>query len=122
MNRITIEISPGEFLDRLAILCVKRDRMGQVAALLKEIDALECHLDRSLQECAWLHELMALHRQMWDINEQRKHLAAARLFTKRYLELTVLESEWNNQRWRIKNRINQHCGSELRELKSAVCQ
>jgi len=114
MKSILIEVSVGEFLDRLAILYVKQENGLPVAQEIASLEVLDI-------QGPDLSSLMELHRRMWKNNEARKHYLHANLpLDATFTKLAYEESRLNNERFRLKDEINQAVGADLREQKSAV--
>ncbi len=122
---LLIPVSPGELLDKLSILEIKRERIDDEAKLVNvrrehellarvwadagvdddEIDALRSGL-REVNEALWVIED--------DIRDEER----ARRFGERFIELARSVYVRNDERAALKKQINERLGSEIVEEKS----
>ena len=68
--KITIDISPGELIDKITILRIKAERLSdpaQLANVRRELEGLEAKLREHLEPS---HELDALSRALYTTNER----------------------------------------------------
>lgn len=122
--KITVSISVGEFLDKLTILWIKREmihdpvKLGFINQEIQELEPVFDMLGKGLFVELVINQLHEVNRKMWNVNERRKSLLASGIFDEEYLNLTKEESLLNDSRFRIKQQINDHFGSEIKECKS----
>lgn len=121
---IHVEVSVGEFIDKLTILEIKCERMrdpARVANVRRELELLlaawadsgfASHDVRSERS-----ELRAVNERLWEIEDQLRALEADGRFDARFIELARLVYRTNDQRAAIKQRINLRLGSNLIEEK-----
>ena len=122
---IQVEVSLGEFLDKLTILQIKADRITDPVKLKNvnnELDALlktwgqspfsKSDIDKELEE------LRSLNEKLWDIEDDIREEEAKKNFADKFIELARSVYVTNDQRADIKKRINQKLGSGLIEEKS----
>lgn len=120
--KITISISVGEAIDKLSILYIKlkmikdEDKLFHVQKEYNELKVTLQHLEYS----GFLKRLISINEKMWIVNEKRKTLISNKQFDEEYLELTKKESTLNDDRFLIKNEINEFFGSEIKEKKSYI--
>ena len=122
---IRTDISLGDFLDKLSILEIKRSRIGDAGKLAnveRELQTLkdlwrESALDASLvqEEIAALREV---NEKLWDIEDDIRRKEAAGEFDAAFIELARSVYLTNDERSRIKKRINRKLGSDIVEEKS----
>ena len=118
-------VSPGELLDKLTILEIKR-------ALITDADKLdniehewrvltEIWSDASL-EAPGLNErrdeLKAINESLWDIEDDIRQCEAKKDFGERFVELARAVYQTNDRRAEVKKKINLLLGSRLVEEKS----
>jgi len=118
---INIKISIGEAIDRLSILKLKLKYIKdnyKIHFVKIEIEELEKALELTGDYSKFLEELTKINDLMWNCNEIRKQKIINNQFDKDYIKLTIEESTVNDQRFIVKNKINQLFNSELREQKS----
>lgn len=123
MSSICLPTSIGEAVDKLTILDIKLERISDIARktdVQREYDAL---LKNSV-----LHEFIQTHSDLyttmkkanaiiWDMMDVLRD-GATSVSGEEYLKTCKDCIEFNDIRFRIKNRINQASNSELREQKS----
>jgi hypothetical protein len=117
-------VSWGELLDKITILQIKHERIGNPAAranvaseltLLWQI-AAAAMADRRLAEP--LHRLRAVNEELWDIEDRIREEEQAADFGQTFVQLARSVYHKNDQRAALKRQINQLLGSALVEEKS----
>jgi len=125
MKQLTVPISPGELIDKITILEIKRTRIGDPAKLEHiqyELDLLENVWRASSQETPKVtklrDQLRAVNEQLWQIEDDIRVKEAHEEFDESFIELA--RSVYRNNDWRadLKRQINLNLGSDLVEEKS----
>ncbi|NOS84112.1 MAG: hypothetical protein HOP31_03130 [Ignavibacteria bacterium] len=123
-----IPVSPGELVDKITILEIKK-RNIKAAAKLKLIKTELSHLTKILNEMmgtskrikpAVLVEkkkLKAVNKSLWDIENKIRVKEAKKNFDKGFIELARLVYLTNDRRSVIKNKVNILFGSSIKEIK-----
>lgn len=121
---ISIPVSVGELLDKLSILHIKRikiqntDKLEKVNTeykLLHEIS--EPYL--GIKEFFNLYDdLITTNLKLWDIEDKLRINEKEKLFDEKFIELARAVYYTNDERFEIKNKINQISNSEIQEQKS----
>jgi tetratricopeptide (TPR) repeat protein len=121
---VTIEVAPGELLDRIAVREIKSQRTTDAAELLEvrgELAALIAARDRSLDNSPALGELAAelkrVHERLWDIEDEIRMCEKQGAFGARFVELARAAYQQNARRAALKRQINELLGSRLVEEK-----
>ena len=127
MKNLVIEIGIGEALDRLSILTIKVQRIEDTSK--RALAKLERH--RLMVRLGWAgivdmpetyDALLLVNCELWDVEDKiRKALAAD--VTESEEEFAFLAKQvpdLNDERARLKRAIDEHYGSEIREVKSYV--
>ena len=125
MKDILVPISPGELLDKITILRIKRVRILDAAKLANvklELALLEqtwrdwggTAQDVSLDERA----LQNVNERLWDIEDRIRDKEVKQCFDRDFIELARAVYVSNDERAAIKKRINLQLGSRLVEEKS----
>lgn len=125
MSEILVPVSFGELLDKIAILQIKSERMGDPAKLANvrnELEALErtwaAH-DASKTDISELRAgLKAVNERLWVIEDDIRDKEAAQAFDARFIELARSVYFQNDERARLKKEINLALGSSYVEEKS----
>lgn len=128
MKDILVPISPGELLDKITILRIKSVRIknpGQVSNVQRELSALERVWGRDvpfhpiLTECE--QELTSVNMRLWDVEDQLRAYEVDQRFDGTFISLARDVYLNNDQRAKIKKKVNLALGSDLIEEKSHPC-
>jgi hypothetical protein len=122
---LDVQTSPGEFLDKLAILEIKAERMSdpsKLANVRRELELLRATWAASpLAErdvAALVAELKSVNETLWEVEDKLRAKEAARQFDGEFVELARSVYRTNDRRATIKRELNLMLGSELIEEKS----
>ena len=126
MNRtITVEIAPGELIDKIAILEIKIARIADAAKLRNvraEWETLTRARDAAIASSPEIEaETAALKRAnetLWDAEDRLRECERNKDFGPRFVALARSVYVTNDARARIKRRLNELLGSRLIEEKS----
>ena len=124
MNKILVEVSVGELLDKLSILEIKKIRIkdpSKLSFINEEYDILKNQFEKNVKIDDKLNdlfkELKDINNKLWDIeNEKRlceKNSDFGDVFIKTSRDIHFL----NDKRGNIKLEINNHTGSKIKEIK-----
>jgi len=122
---IRVDVSVGEFLDKLSILEIKSERIADPAKLAnvrRELQVLRDTWAASPLAAADIGEeyaeLMRLNGRLWEIEDRIREREAERRFDAEFVELARSVYTTNDRRAAVKRRINLRLGSDLVEEKS----
>ena len=125
MSLISVPVSYGELLDKIAILQIKSERMSDPAKLANvrhELDALETgwmgHSAGSHDIAGLRAQLKAVNERLWVIEDDIRIREKAQDFGAEFIRLARAVYYENDERARIKRDINLALGSDLVEEKS----
>jgi len=122
---VNIEISIGEFFDKITILEIKKERIHDKAKLdniNNELDALNALLDNlpfsraDIQE--EFDELKAINEKLWVIEDDIRDKESTKEFDQDFIELARSVYFTNDRRSDVKRSINLKLGSNFIEEKS----
>ena len=121
-NLPIVEISWGEFIDKLTILEIKQARLTSpeaVANVLKELAALRSALEEPSPAGldALMRELKAINEELWDIENRTRAKEAIKTFDQEFIDLTRSVYLNNDKRARVKRQINELLASRIIEEK-----
>lgn len=122
--QVTVPISVGELLDKITILEIKAERIGDPAKLAHvrhELDALaglSAGLGLGTEALALVGELGQVNRRLWDVEDRLRALERAETFGPEFIALARSVYRENDHRARLKRRLNELTGSALVEEKS----
>ncbi len=122
---INIEISIGEFWDKITILQIKADRIkdkDKLVNITKELNQLVNHWEKSSHNEIEINEelknLRHINEQLWDIEDDIRDKEQAQEFDDVFVELARSVYFTNDKRAEVKKEINKKMGSSLVEEKS----
>ncbi len=122
---IKIEVAPGEIIDKLTILEIKRERIGDEAKrrnVAHEWDVLTRDLDVAVEKTLQLDVLRAklkeINLRLWVIEDDIRDCERAKDFGAKFVELARAVYITNDERALVKRQINELLGSSIMEEKS----
>lgn len=122
---MNVDISIGEFLDKLTILQIKSERITAADKLIsihKELSLLENIWQTSPYAAANLEkdisDLKKVNEVLWVIEDHIREKERCKLFDQEFIELARAVYINNDKRAAIKRDINIKSGSDLMEEKS----
>jgi len=125
MNKIYAEISAGELVDKITILKIKKEKITNKEKLVeikKELDSLTNTFNKSIKKNINLEtltkELKNINLKLWNIENKKRELEKKQGFGKEFIELARNVYKSNDERAKIKLKINEALGSNIKEVKS----
>lgn len=122
---LSVQTSPGEFLDKLTILEIKAERMtdaGKLANVHRELELLRATWAASplaaRDVAALVAALKGVNEALWEIEDRIRAKEAARAFDGEFVELARSVYRTNDRRAALKRELNVALGSDLLEEKS----
>jgi hypothetical protein len=122
---IRAEIAPGELIDKITILQIKSERIGDPGKLQNvrvELEVLAAARDAAMPASLELAELAVqlkqVNEELWDIEDAIRDCEREQDFGPRFIELARSVYRSNDQRAALKRQINERLGSKLVEEKS----
>jgi len=120
-----IEVSVGEVVDRLSILEIKMEKIGDPAKLdnvRAEYELLLKALEQAgiERESEDFTDIKAVNEKLWEIEDLIRKKEQAGLFDEEFVKLARSVYRENDRRFEIKTRINRRTGSKLVEEKEYV--
>ena len=124
MNKILIEVSVGELLDKISILEIKKEKIKDTDKL-KFINNEYLILKKQLDENITLNdqlkklyeELKAINTKLWDIEDNKRMCEKKTDFGDYFIKLSRDVHFLNDDRAKIKLAINNQTGSKIKEIK-----
>ena len=124
-NKIFAEISVGELLDKISILEIKQKNImdeQKIKIISKELESLNYTLKKDVNitdEIKSLYEdLKKINIKLWNIEDGKRDCERNGDFGEKFIQLARSVYIENDQRARIKNKINKISGSNISEVKS----
>lgn len=122
---ITVEIAPGELLDKLTILEIKRERIEDTQKLINvglELDVLDRARRENVPDSdeldALYRDLKSINEELWEIEDDIRDCERDKDFGERFIELARAVYKTNDRRAATKRAINELLGSRIVEEKS----
>ena len=125
LDKILTEISAGELIDKITILNIKKEKITNNEKLVeieKELKSLKNTFnekiipDKSLLEL--MEQLKKINSKLWDIEDGKRSAEKNQKFDERFIELARNVYKFNDERAKIKLKINNLLGSNIKEVKS----
>ena len=124
MNKILIEVSVGELLDKISILEIKQEKIkdaGSLKFIKDEYDVLKSELDKNIKTDENLknlfNSLKEINSKLWVIEDDKRMCEKNKDFGEKFIKLSRDVHFLNDNRAKIKLEINKLTGSKIKEIK-----
>ena len=125
LNKILAEISAGELIDKITILEIKKDKIKDKEKLIdiqKELESLKSTFQKEIVDKALvsdqIEKLKEINLILWDIEEKKRIAEKNQKFDDHFINLARNVYISNDERAKIKLKINNILGSNIKEVKS----
>ncbi len=125
LDKILAEVSAGELIDKITILEIKKDKIKQVEKLLeinKEFKSLIETFNKNISNNEEIKDLMSnlkeINLKLWDIEDKKRLAERKNIFDDKFIQLARDVYKFNDERAKIKLKINILLGSNIKEVKS----
>ena len=124
MNKILVEVSVGELLDKISILEIKKEKISNAESLEfinKEYSVLKEQLNKNVKSDEKLNKLFEslkkINAKLWIIEDQKRLYEKNSDFGENFIKVSRDIHFLNDDRSKIKLEINKYTGSKIREIK-----
>jgi hypothetical protein len=124
MNKILVEVSVGELLDKISILEIKQEKIKDPEKLKfinDEHGILKDQLDNNVKSDEKLNTLFQslkdINAKLWVIEDDKRLCEKNSDFTENFIKLSRDVHFLNDDRAKIKLEMNTHTGSKIKEIK-----
>ena len=124
MNKILVEVSVGELLDKISILEIKQEKIKNLEKLKfinEEHSILKDQLNKNVKSDQKLNELFEtlkkINAKLWIIEDDKRQCEKDKDFTEKFIKLSRDVHFLNDERAKIKLEINNLTGSKIKEIK-----
>ena len=124
MNKIIIEVSIGELLDKISILEIKKEKIkdpDKQKFINEEYSVLKKQLGKNIKISEKLNELFQslkkINEKLWVIEDDKRECEKNKDFGEKFVKLSRDVHFFNDDRAKIKLEINNITGSKIREIK-----
>ena len=124
MNKIIVEVSIGELLDKISILEIKQGKIKDLEKLKfinNEHSILKDQLEKNVNSDDKLENLYQslkeINAKLWVIEDDKRQCEKDKDFGEKFIKLSRDVHFLNDDRAKIKLEINNHTGSSIKEIK-----
>ena len=124
MNKILVEVSSGELLDKISILEIKKEKINDPEKLKyinNEYLILKEQLDKNINNDEKLNKLFKslkdINLKLWSIEDEKRMCEKNSDFGDKFIKLSRDVHFLNDERAKIKLEINNLTGSKIKEIK-----
>ena len=124
MNKILVEVSVGELMDKISILEIKKDRIkdsDKLKFINDEYEVLKNELDKNItideKLAKFFVALKNINSKLWIIEDDKRKCENDSNFGDNFIRLSRDVHFLNDTRAKIKLDINNHTGSKIKEIK-----
>ena len=124
MNKIIVEVSIGELLDKISILEIKKEKIKDTEKLkfiTNEHSILKEQLGKNVKTDDKLNNLYQslkeINSKLWVIEDDKRQCEKEKDFGEKFIKLSRDVHFLNDDRAKIKLEINNHTGSAIKEIK-----
>ena len=118
MNKILVEVSVGELLDKISILEIKQEKIkdqNNLKFIKDEYNVLKAELNKNIKNDDKLKSLFNSLKEMWVIEDDKRMCEKNKDFGENFIKLSRDVHFLNDNRAKIKLEINNHTDSKIKE-------
>ena len=124
MNKIIVEVSIGELLDKISILEIKQEKIKDPEKLKfinNEHSILKDQIEKNIKSNDKLNDLYQslkeINAKLWVIEDDKRQCEKDKDFGEKFIKLSRDVHFLNDDRAKIKLEVNNHTGSTIKEIK-----
>ena len=124
MNKILVEVSVGELLDKISILEIKKEKIKDLEKLKfinDEYSVLKDQLNKNVKSDEKLSELFnslkEINSKLWVIEDNKRLCEKNSDFGEKFIKLSRDVHFLNDDRAKLKLKVNNYTGSKIKEIK-----
>lgn len=124
MNKIIVEVSVGELLDKISILEIKKEKIKdpeKLKFISSEHSILKDQLEKNVKSDDKLdklfEDLKQINAKLWVIEDDKRDCEKNKDFGDKFIKLSRDVHFLNDDRAKIKLEMNNHTGSSIKEIK-----
>ena len=124
MNKILVEVSVGELLDKISILEIKKEKIKDINKLKfinEEYIILKNQFEKNIKIDEKLNKLFEslkkINSKLWVIEDEKRLYEKNSDFSEKFIKVSRDIHFFNDNRAKIKLEINDHTGSKIKEIK-----
>ena len=127
MNKIIVEVSIGELLDKISILEIKQEKIKdpeKLKFILNEHSILKDQFDNNVKSDDKLNKLFQslkkINAKLWVIEDDKRQCEKNKDFSEKFIKLSRDVHFLNDDRAKIKLEINNITNSKIKEIKEYI--
>ena len=124
MNKIIVEVSVGELLDKISILEIKKEKIKdpeKLKFISNEHSILKDQFEKNVKSDDKIdrlfQDLKEINAKLWVIEDNKRECEKNKDFGDKFIKLSRDVHFLNDDRAKIKLEINNHTGSTIKEIK-----
>ena len=124
MNKIIVEVSVGELLDKISILEIKKEKIKdpeKLKFIFNEHSILKNQFEKNVKSDDNLNKLFQdlkeINAKLWVIEDDKRDCEKNKDFGDKFIKLSRDVHFLNDDRAKIKLEMNNHTGSSIKEIK-----
>ena len=124
MNKILVEVSVGELLDKISILEIKKEKIKdpeKLKFIKDEYNVLKDQLNKNVKSNEKLNQLFQslkeINAKLWSIEDSKRLCEKNSDFGEKFIKLSRDVHFLNDDRAKIKLEINKITNSKIKEIK-----
>jgi len=120
---VNVPVSVGELIDKLSILQVKKSKIknpDKLKFIEKEYELLLSMSSKYFNNVDIIEtykELVDVNTKLWEVEDELRVIENTKVFDDKFIELARAVYYTNDNRFRLKDRINNLTNSEIKEQK-----
>ena len=124
MNKIIVEVSTGELLDKISILEIKKEKIkdpNKLKFINDEHSILKDQLNKNIKTDDKIEKLFQslkeINSKLWAIEDDKRQCEKDKNFGEKFVKLSREVHFLNDDRAKIKLEINNYTCSKIKEIK-----
>ena len=124
MNKILVEVSVGELLDKISILEIKKEKikdLDKLKYIIYEYSVLKDQINKNVISDEILSELFnslkEINSKLWVIEDNKRLCEKNSDFGEKFIKLSRDVHFLNDDRAKLKLEVNNHTGYKIKEIK-----
>ncbi len=127
INKILIETSLGELIDKISILEIKIDKIEdnidkeeiakEYTSLTNTLTKIKLSNDERTRINDFVIKLKEINTRLWNIENEKRLAEKSKNFDKKFIEHARSVYKLNDERAKVKRQVNESFGSNIKEIK-----
>ena len=127
INKILIETSLGELIDKISILEIKIDKIEdnidkeeiakEYTSLTNTLTKIKLSNDERTRINDFVIKLKEINTRLWNVEDETRLAEKNKNFDKKFIERARSVYKLNDERAKVKRQVNESFGSNIKEIK-----